>query len=367
MSQNLTVAVMDDPCWPEHIAPLWIDTLERHGVRVRLVDLLRDDGLETLHGCDGLMWHIGNRPTDRMYGETILRVVNEVMGIPTFPPLSSLWHFDNKVRQAYLARHLGIPYPRTWVFWRYDDALKWLESATLPVVVKSATGECSRNVVLLRDHRECRRVIETAFREGIWHRELEDVARGRAVKQILREARRFGRRVLNLLRLKPPPNLKAHLFAERGPQDRYVLFQEFCPNNSYDTRVIVIGDKVFAIRRLNRPDDFRASGSGLLQDDPALIDHRFVELARESCRKLRAEVMAFDGLYDNDRRPVFGEFGYSFPYLMAKYWNKHWRADGTIVTEKCRPETCVVEVFLEEVRRCGAECRRAAGVRSTVR
>ena len=42
----------------------------------------------------------------------------------------------------------------------------------------------------------------------------------------------------------------------------YVYFQKFLPNNKYDIRIVVIGDRAFGFIRYNRENDFRASGSG---------------------------------------------------------------------------------------------------------
>ena len=47
-----------------------------------------------------------------------------------------------------------------------------------------------------------------------------------------------------------------------GNEKGYIYFQEFIPDNDFDIRVIVIGDKAFAIKRMVRENDFRASGSG---------------------------------------------------------------------------------------------------------
>jgi len=41
-----------------------------------------------------------------------------------------------------------------------------------------------------------------------------------------------------------------------APEKGYVYFQEFIPNNHFDIRVIVIGDKAFAIKRMVRENDF---------------------------------------------------------------------------------------------------------------
>src|SRR5262249_26049534 len=48
-------------------------------------------------------------------------------------------------------------------------------------------------------------------------------------------------------------------------QKNYVYFQEFIPNDSYDLRVIVVGNWVFGYYRKALPGDFRASGMNLVE------------------------------------------------------------------------------------------------------
>ena len=49
-----------------------------------------------------------------------------------------------------------------------------------------------------------------------------------------------------------------------GREIGYVYFQDFIPQNNFDIRVCVVGDKAFAIKRMVRENDFRASGSGFI-------------------------------------------------------------------------------------------------------
>jgi len=45
------------------------------------------------------------------------------------------------------------------------------------------------------------------------------------------------------------------------------IVQEFIPDLSNDWKVLVFWDKYYVLRRKNRPNDFRASGSGLFSFD----------------------------------------------------------------------------------------------------
>ena len=49
--------------------------------------------------------------------------------------------------------------------------------------------------------------------------------------------------------------------------------------------MIVIGNKCFGSRRFVRKNDFRASGSGLIDDNPENIDINIVRLAFELCQR----------------------------------------------------------------------------------
>lgn len=53
-------------------------------------------------------------------------------------------------------------------------------------------------------------------------------------------------------------------------EKKYILFQEYLPDNEFDTRVTVIGNRAFAFRRFNRKKDFKASGSGEIDYDISL-------------------------------------------------------------------------------------------------
>ena len=41
----------------------WADFLEKRGVHVRWLNLLRPDALRQIEGCDGVMWHWFHDPT----------------------------------------------------------------------------------------------------------------------------------------------------------------------------------------------------------------------------------------------------------------------------------------------------------------
>lgn len=96
-----------------------------------------------------------------------------------------------------------------------------------------------------------------------------------------------------------------------GREVGYIYFQDFIPNNDHDIRVIVIGDKAFAIKRMVRKNDFRASGSGNILYDKQYFDDQVIKLSFDIQVKLKSQCTAMDFVYKDDN-PLLVEVSYGF-------------------------------------------------------
>jgi hypothetical protein len=141
----------------------------------------------------------------------------------------------------------------------------------------------------------------------------------------------------------PPSNLKLLPF-EKG----YIYFQDFVPDNYFDTRIIVIGKRAFAIRRKVRENDFRASGSGNFDYDHSAVDIRCVKIAFEVTNRLLAKCLTFDFVVlDNEPKIIEMSFGFLQKVYdpCPGYWNEnlewhpgkiepqHWMVDAVLRDE----------------------------------
>jgi hypothetical protein len=104
------------------------------------------------------------------------------------------------------------------------------------------------------------------------------------------------------------------------------LFQKFLPNNLFDTRVSIIGERAFAFRRFNRENDFRASGSGRINYDINKIDLHSVEIAFNISNKLNFQSMAYDFLFNERKELEICEVSYTYVdtavYNCPGFWDK---------------------------------------------
>ena len=108
-------------------------------------------------------------------------------------------------------------------------------------------------------------------------------------------------------------------------QKGYIYFQDFLPDNKFDTRITVIGNRAFGFKRNNRPNDFRASGSGQIIYDTEGIDKRCIAIAFGIVAKLNAQSLAFDFILDKNHDPQITEISYCYQnkaiYDCPGYWD----------------------------------------------
>ena len=256
----------------------------------------------------------------RQIAEAIMPVIENELKIPCFPNSKTCWHFDDKIKQYYLLRQDGFPIIECYIFWEKDEALKLLASAKMPVVFKLKRGAGSSNVILVRKKQQAKRLISKMFGKGLKSGRIAD-RNSLWLKyfQPYRELRRFGGDILRKARGEFNP-----LFWQ--VDKNYVLFQRYLPDNPFDIRVSVIGERAFAFRRFNRESDFRASGSGKIDYDTAEIDKRAIEMAFKISKQLGFQSMAYDFLKNEKNDLEICEISYTYVdsavYNCAGYWDR---------------------------------------------
>ena len=360
----LTIAIQPDhlvlPSGDQSYSDRWLALAAKAGIQTRVVDAWRPDIFQQLEACDGFMWRFGFRPPERLLARRVLFAVEHALAIPVFPSWKSAWHFEDKTSQYYLLRASGIPMPSTWIFWDRAEALAFVRAATYPLVMKLAAGFQSGNVRLLETADEGAYWVEQLFGPGIWT--FGPRPSDTPVRRLVRRAKASVKALAGIT--PPEPSLRNEL--QRG----YFYVQEFVPGNEFDTRVTVIGNRAFAYRRMNRPGDFRASGSGRRDLDPVAIDLQIVRLAFRAARRLGSQSLAVDALRKGDQ-PLFEEVSYTYVSKFLYECPGHWVLDGEPETGSLEwikgnlaPEDAIFEDFVATVwqhRLRGAVESRAGG------
>ena len=303
-------------------SPEWINYCEKNSIPYKIVNCYDTNIISHLEDCTVLFWHHHHSDAkDVLFAKGVLFALEQA-GKKVFPEFNSNWHFDDKVGQKYLLEAINAPMAATWVFYEKNDALAWLEKTNFPKVFKLRGGAGSTNVKLIRSKSQAKSMVKKAFGKGFpaydkWNDLKEQYLRFTQGKLQWLALAKSIRRVAVSTR-----------FANTvGNQKGYVYFQEFIPNNDSDIRVITIGERAFAIKRMTRPNDFRASGGGVIKFDKELIDKRCIEIAFETSKKLKASVVAYDFVFDANQNPLIVEINYGFAH--QAYWNcpGYWDKD----------------------------------------
>ena len=284
----------------------WITYCKANEIAYKIVDCYQSDIMHQLDDCDALMWHINHQNSkDVLFAKQLLYSV-QAAGKRVFPDYNTAWHFDDKVGQKYLLEAIGAPLVPTWIMYNKKDALVWAEKNSFPKVFKLRGGAGSANVRLAKTKSEAVQLIEKAFGRGFSQYDSLGNLKERIRKYKLGKTDIFDV-VKGFVRIIYPTKYTMVAGRERG----YVYFQEFIPENNYDIRVIVIGDKAFAIKRMVRDDDFRASGSGNIRYEKVNFEDTTIKLSFFLSCKLKSQCVAFDYVYQ-DKQPYLVEISFGF-------------------------------------------------------
>ncbi len=328
--------------------PRWVGWCEEHGIEVKRVNCHASDIVSQLSGCDGLLWHHSQmNPADLLVAKGILQAL-EHTGFQVFPDWRTAWHFDDKLSQKYLFEALDFPFLPTWAFLDRGSALAWIEQAQFPKVFKLRGGAGSANVRLVRTRAEARKLVRQAFGRGFPNYDAWGSLKERWRKVRLRKTSPIEI-LKGIARFAYPPGFCRVLGREYG----YVYFQEFIDSLSCDYRTIVIGKKCLSIKRNTRDNDFRASGSGLLEYSKSLFEKQLIQTSFECAERLGSKCAAMDFII-SEGKFLLVEVSYGFPtgpfaQDCPGYWDRSFRWQAGAVD----PQGWMLADFVESLKTAG--------------
>jgi glutathione synthase/RimK-type ligase-like ATP-grasp enzyme len=173
------------------------------------------------------------------------------------PSFEEVFLYENKLIEAYLSEVYRFPFIQTYSSFDKADALLLAEHLRYPCVSKIVPGSGSVGVELIHTKDQAKKIINQVFS-----------SQGR----------------------------KIHILYER--QKNFVYFQDYIPNDGYDIRVIVVGEKVFGFYRKAPKGDFRASGMKI--EEKRDLPSEAMKIARKVNETLNSPLLVVDMLHGND-------------------------------------------------------------------
>lgn len=309
----------------------WIEFCKVKNIDYKVVNAYSSDIISELKDCNGFMWHWNHTDYKAQIFANHLTKSIENRGVKVFPGFETSWHFDDKIAQKYLFESSDLPFINSYVFYDKKEALDWISKTTFPKVFKLRGGASSSNVSLIKNRNQAIKKINIAFNRG-----FKLVNRNSFFNRKWNEFKK--EKNLNSF-LKLNKGIYKYIFPDKENnllpiQKGYVYFQDFIKNNDFDIRIVTIGNRSLGFRRFNSKNDFRASGSGLYDFNPELVDINAVKLAFKIAKKLNLQSVACDFIYHNNKLKIV-EISYGFlsglsPDIFKGYWdnNMKWHEGG---------------------------------------
>ncbi len=306
---------------PNSYSDLWIKYCQKHNVQYKIVDAYDNDILSQIADCDIFMWHFHhNSYKDYLFAKQLIYVIQTQLGKTTYPDIDTCWHFDDKVGQKYLLEAIDAPFVPTYVFYSQNDALNWIEQTEFPKVFKLRSGINSKNVTLVENAKQAKELSTKAFGNG-----FQKNSHWIRIAQRWQQYRK-GHCTLKWF-LKGIVTLYSYKERFNKEEIGYAYFQDFMQDNNFDIRAFLIGNRAVAVKRMNRENDFRASGSGRLIYDKEQISLDYIKTSFEIKKQLNVQSLAIDFLHNSNGQVIVSEISYNCGLETNKDYPGYWTAD----------------------------------------
>ena len=323
----------------------WIAYCEKKNIDYKIVNAFDSDVVEQVKDCDVFMWHHHQGIFEDVIAAKKILFALEQAGKLVFPNFRTGWFFDDKIAETYLLQAIGARIVPSYIFYNKKEALSWASKTSYPKVFKLKAGASGSNVRLVKTEQDARRFIRKAFGKGFKYFDGVDY-----FKERYRQFKSKRISILSLLKSSLRLIIPTRFSKLVGREVGYVYFQEFIENEGFDTRVIVINGRAFAMKNIVRENDFRASNSGNFIFDKSEIDERCVKLAFDTQKRIGSQSMGFDIVIDKLGAPYIIEMGYGFIANIYDSCPGYWDENLTWHEEKFNPQEWMVQNLVDQIK-----------------
>jgi glutathione synthase/RimK-type ligase-like ATP-grasp enzyme len=251
-------------------------------IKYKIVDISHPSWRNSLENVDVLVWRYSlSDLSDLSHAKTKIPEI-ELMGIQCYPNSLLTLFYDDKIMQSMMLQREGYPHPSTKIFYSLQSVIENISTIKYPIVRKLRGGAGSRNVSIIKNKRDLERIARKELSINIFERLM--------------------------IKLKYNLGINSSIKNKEG----YLYLQEFIKTEN-DLRIVTFSDGYFsAFYRMNRKNDFRASGSNIwAQIEPHQVPLEAINLAYEISETHDFKCLAFDFL-KTDKGWTLIEFSYGF-------------------------------------------------------
>lgn len=302
----------------------WEDYCKKNNLEYSVINPYEIGVVLILMQFDIVLWHYSNYSfKDMLMAKNILNTL-AFHGKKVFPSFNDAWHFDDKLSETYLLESIHAPIPKSFYYFDIEALKRAIQNKEIsfPIVAKLRNGSGSHNVKKIDAAKELLDYGKKMFSSGIssapslLYKASSNIQSSKSLKTFISRAKRIPEFLRSLANAKK-------FNVERG----YVYLQEFIPNDGYDLKIVVVGDKLSFIGRNIRQGEFRASGGGDLFYDRTKVTKNVIDSAFKTSDKLGFECMGYDYVVDSksgEGKIIEISYGFSHHAVLAAdgYFNR---------------------------------------------
>lgn len=251
----------------------------------------------------------------------------ELSGAVVIPGFKYLRANNNKVFMELLRKRMRDKYSfglNTAGFGCIEEAECFLEKVKFPIVFKKASGAMSEGVGIGHSKQDVYRKLKkisstTSFINDVW--------------DLIRSIRHNGYKKESRFRKK-------------------FILQDFIPSLQGDYKVLIFSNKYFVLHRGNRPNDFRASGSGILNYQKNIPDG-LLKFANEFFKDLNVPNASLDIAFNGNSFFLIEFQCLYFGTYTLTYSDFHWELNDnqfSLITERVNLENEYVKSITTFIR-----------------
>lgn len=288
----------------------WVEYCKENTLDHEIINPYENGVIKKLMEFDIILWHYSNYSfKDMLMAKNILFTMEE-HGKKVFPSFKDAWHFDDKLAETYLLESINAPIPKSYYYYDSKSLEADINNLSFPIIAKLRNGSGSHNVKMIKSKEELRGYAKKMFTSGLssapslMYKASSNIKSSKSLKTFINRAKRI------------PEFLRSLSNAKKFNKERgYVYLQEFIPNDGYDLKIVVVGNKLSFIGRNIREGEFRASGGGDLFYDRNRITKDVIDSAFKTSDALGFQCMGYDYVVNTQtQKGIIIEISYGFSH-----------------------------------------------------
>ena len=287
----------------------WIRACQDLNINFKVVDLFSSSWLDAILSDKfdffvifppGIFEHNKNMCDERLY------VIKNTLDYNIFPSYKESLIYENKKMLSYFLQASNIYHPKTYVFYKYNEAKEFIARHEYPFVAKTSIGATGSGVKIIEDSSSAKAYIKSAFKgKGIRRRTGPNRVTGSPIKWF-KKAIDSPKYLMN--------RLKLYFKLYKHVQKHYVIFQEYIPHD-FEWKCIKIGKSYFAHKKIKIGN--KASGSKIKEF--GMPDLKLMDYVKKLCEQNNFNSVDVD-LFEHNGKYLVNEiqcvFGIPYGYLM---------------------------------------------------